>query len=82
VNELGQRAAVYLGRRPPPAPRYVSRKSRILALVFALDVAVLVGGLFLFVGDGGHGELVFAAIVGGIGFLLGCYSLLAGLRRR
>lgn len=82
MKELRQRAAVYFGLRAPLAPRYVSRRSRILALVFALDVAVLVLGLFLFLDKGGHGELVFVAVTGCIGFLLAGYSLLAGLHRR
>ena len=82
MKELLQRAAVYLGLRPPPAPRYVSRRSRTLALVFALDVAVLVMGLLLFLDKGGHGELVLVAITGCIGFLLAGYRLLAGPHRR
>jgi hypothetical protein len=54
----------------------------MVALVFAMDIAVLVVGLFVFVGNNGHGGLVFVAIAAGVGFLLGGYSLLAGLRRR
>jgi len=81
MKELLQRAAVYLGLRLPPAPRYVSRRSRIVALVFALDVAVLVMGLLQFLYNGGHGELVLVAITGCIGFLLAGYRLLAGPHR-
>ena len=81
MKEIQQRAAVYLGLRTPPAPRYVSRRRRIVALVFAVDVAVLVVGLLLVLANGGHGLVVFVAIVGGIGFLLGGFGLLAGLHR-
>jgi len=66
----------------PFASSDVSRRRRIAALVFAADVAVLLVGLFLLLGNGGHGLVVFVAIVAGIGFLLGAYGLLAGLRQR
>ena len=82
MKGIQQKAAVYLGLRTPPASRHVSRRGRIVALLFAADVAVLVLGLFLLLGNGGHGLVVFVAIVGGIGFLLGGYGLLAGLHRR
>jgi sugar phosphate permease len=82
MMELRQRAAVYFGFRRPPAPAYLSRRNRMVALVFAMDIAVLVVGLFVFVGNNGHGWLVFVAIAAGVGFLLGGYSLLVGLRRR
>ncbi len=82
MKELRQRVAVYLGLRRPPAPHYVSRRRQIVAVVFAVDVAVLALALFLLLGNGGHGLIVFTAIVGGIGFLLGGVAMLAGLRRR
>jgi hypothetical protein len=82
MMELRQRAAAYFGFRRPPTPAYLSPRNRMVALVFAMDIAVLVVGLFVFIGNNGHGALVFVAIAAGVGILLGGYSLLAGLRRR